>query len=89
MNPSNAKCLKQNFEKEIHKTSTDESYRGKGLPEIKENLDKNSFKNLRVLTNDVYADVAIGEYTDLDYHFNGTFFYFELTEENISYDYNE
>lgn len=89
MNPSNAKCLKQIFEKEIHKTSTDESYRGKGLPEIKENLDKNSFKNLRVLTNDVYADVAIGEYTDLDYHFNGTFFYFELTEENISYDYNE
>lgn len=89
INPSNAECLKKIFEKEIHKTSTDESFRGKGLPEIKENLDKNSFTNLRALTNDVYADVAIGEYTDLDYHFNGTFFYFELTEENNSYDYTE
>lgn len=88
-NQSNSECLREIFEHKIHKTSTGESFRGKGLPEIKENLDNNSFSSLRVLTNDVFADVTAGQYNDLDYHFNGTFFYFELSKENNSYEYRE
>lgn len=86
-NQSNADCLREIFARKLHKTSTGESFRGKGLPEIKENLDNNSFSNLKVLSNDVFADVAAGQYSNLDYHFNGTFFYFELTKENNSYEY--
>ena len=88
-NQSNSECLREIFEHQTHKTSIGESSRGKGLPEIKENLDNNSFSCLRVLTNDVFADVTAGQYNDLDYHFNGTFFYFELTKENNSYEYRE
>lgn len=86
-NQSNASCLREIFERKIHRTSTGESFRGKGLPEIKANLDNKSFSHLRVLTNNVFADIAAGQYVNLDYNFSGTFFYFELTEENNSYDY--
>jgi len=78
---------KLQFDRKIHRTSTGESFRGKGLPEIKANLDNKSFSHLRVLTNNVFADIAAGQYVNLDYNFSGTFFYFELTEENNSYDY--
>lgn len=69
---------------ELHKTVTGEHYRGKGLPGINDAMNRNSFSNFHIITNDVYADVSNGSFKDLGGNFNGTFIYWELDQSNIS-----
>ena len=83
IDPSNAKLLQSILEGELHKTSTGESYRGKGLPGIRQALERNQISNLYIITNDVYANVCENNFATLQHAFNGTFIYWELTENNI------
>ena len=68
---------------DLHKTATGQSYRGKGLPGIKTALIRNQISNLYIITNDAYANVCNNEYQKLSHAFDGTFVYWELTENNI------
>lgn len=83
---SNAQLLKLILEGELHRTVTNEHYRGKGLPGIYEALKRNSFSNLFIITNDVYADVSRGVFREIRNNFTGTFLYFELEKSNLSCD---
>jgi hypothetical protein len=80
----NAELLRLILQGELHKTVTGEHYRGKGLPGIFEALGRNSFSNLFIVTNNVYADVANGTFKNLNTNFNGTFLYWEINKSNIS-----
>ncbi len=80
--PSNAKILKYILDKELHKTTTGKPYRGKGLPCMKDALDRNQISNLYIITNDAYADVCANNFVSLSHTFEGTFIYWELTSEN-------
>lgn len=67
---------------EIHMTVTRKEFRGKGLPGIKQVLDRNQISNLFVITNNAYADVSNGKYKLLGRNFSGTFLYWELCYSN-------
>ncbi len=82
----NAALLKLIFNGELHKSSTGEHFRGKGLPGIYEALQRNSISNLYIVTNDVYAAVSQNIYRTMNSHFEGTFLYWELNKTNESYD---
>jgi len=78
-NPNNnAELLHLILEGELHRTVTGQPFRGKGLPGIREVLRRNQVSNLRIVTNDVYADVTQGEYRTLKNNFTGTLVYWEL-----------
>lgn len=81
---NNAELLKLILNGELHKTVTGEHYRGKGLPGINDALKRNSFSNLVIITNDVYADVEKGDFRKINSNFSGTFVYWELNESNIN-----
>ncbi len=83
---NNAENLKLILEGKLHKTSTNKSYRGKGLPGMKDTLDRNLISNLHVITNDSYANVVNNEYRTLKCSLKGTFLYWELTINNIVHD---
>jgi len=70
----------------MHLTATNEPHRGKGLPGIKDAMDRNSFSNLLVITNKAYGDVANGDYRELNINFEGTFIYWELNDSNRNID---
>lgn len=67
---------------DFHATVTGKSYRGKGLPGIKEAVDRNQISNLFVISNDVYADVSKNIYRKLEKDFSGTFIQWELNSSN-------
>lgn len=69
---------------DVHKTVTNKSYRGKGLPSMKEILKRKQIENLHIVTNNVFANVQVDEYTLLTRVFNGTFFYWEIGENNTN-----
>lgn len=62
----------------FHKTVTGKYYRGKGLPGIYNQLNKNSISNLIIISNDVYANVKNNNYIKLRNTLEGTFVYFEV-----------
>ncbi|KKU53373.1 MAG: hypothetical protein UX75_C0041G0008 [Candidatus Moranbacteria bacterium GW2011_GWE2_47_10] len=76
--------LKLLLDGKMHKTVTKEKFRGKGLPGIKQTLDRNQIGNLHVITNNVYANVENNDYRLLTNVFKGTFLYWELSEKNIN-----
>ncbi len=61
-------------------SSTQLTFRGRGLPLIKKNQTENVINNLKVISNNVFLDFATGEVTKLHEHFEGTFYYWELDE---------
>lgn len=63
-------------------SSTKIPYRGKGLPNIYKGLERNYYSNLRVISNDVKADLSINKYEKLSKEFRGTFLYWELNNTN-------
>jgi len=69
---------------EMHRTATGEAHRGKGLPGIKEAMDRNKFSNLYVITNNAFSFVSEGVYKELKVNFEGTFIYLELNRSNVS-----
>ncbi|MCB6972537.1 MULTISPECIES: hypothetical protein [Butyricimonas] len=86
---NNAEDLRLILEGKLHMTSMNTSYRGKGLPGMKETLDRNLISNLHVITNDSFADVANNDYKTLNCSLNGTFLYWELTGNNIVHEKRE
>jgi ABC-type transporter Mla MlaB component len=75
---TNEKFFQLLLEGELHATVTGEKKRGKGLPSVKRTLDHQEISNLRVISNNVYANVSNTEYRLLNNSFKGTFFYWEL-----------
>ncbi len=76
------------LEGKIHLTVTGSTFRGKGLPGIKEVLDRNQISNLQIITNNVSADVANNKYNLLSNVYRGTFFYWELDSTNENQKWN-
>ncbi|MBS1526710.1 MAG: hypothetical protein JST19_13720 [Bacteroidetes bacterium] len=84
-NPAtNADVLQLILNGELHKTVTGKNYRGKGLPGIKEAMDRNLISNLHIITNDVFADVCAKKYVILPNNFEGTFVYFEVNDQTVT-----
>lgn len=80
----NDEVLKLLLNGDMHMTVTGQHFRGKGLPGIKEVLDRNQISNLKIISNNVYADVRKDKYTKLSNEFSGTFVTWELNELNIN-----
>lgn len=59
------------------------SFRGKGLPFIKDKYDTNRISNLFVLTNNVILDYKNNKFYEIPVPYSGTFYYFELNTDNI------
>lgn len=76
--------LKLLLDGKMHATVTGEKIRGKGLPSIGQVLDRGQLSNLHIITNNVYADVSGNEYRLLNQVFNGTFYYWELCQDNVN-----
>ncbi len=81
---SNSHIFKELMDGNLHKTVTGKHFRGKGLPGIKEVLDRNQISNLHIVSNDVFANVSENKYNELPEGFNGTFVYWELNNKNES-----
>jgi hypothetical protein len=81
---NDADILKLILDGELHKTVTGKHYRGKGLPGIKEAMDRNQISNLYIITNSVYANVLENKYELLPHNFEGTFVYFEINDTNTT-----
>jgi hypothetical protein len=79
---SNAEILLQILEGKLHQTVTGQDFRGKGLPGIKEAMDRNLISKLFIITNDVFADVSKNNYVTLNNNFQGTFVYWEIDQTN-------
>ena len=67
-----------------YQSSTFEKNRNKGLPKIKECYDNNFIQNLLVITNNVYLDFNGIDTRVLTPNFQGTFYSWDLTSDNIS-----
>ena len=67
-----------------YQSSTMETNRNKGLPKIKECYENGYISNLNVITNKVFLDFGKEKTRALNVNFNGTFYYFEITIENIN-----
>ena len=63
-------------------SSTKIPYRGKGLPNIYKGLERNYYSNLKIISNDVKADLTENNYEKISKEFNGTFLYWELNNTN-------
>lgn len=81
----NAEILRLILQGELHRTVSGKYYRGKGLPGIKEAMDKNQISNLYIITNNVFADVANDVFKVLPCDFAGTLVGWELNSKNQSY----
>lgn len=79
---SDADLMKLLLKGEVHKTATGKYYRGKGLPGIYNAMKKNDISNLKILSNQAYADVGHDNYTLLKKDFSGTYVYWELNKYN-------
>ncbi len=85
---SNADVLKLILDGDLHRTVTGQDFRGKGLPGIKEAMDRNLISKLFVITNDVFADVNKNIYIPLPNNFEGTFVYWEIDYQTVSHPWN-
>lgn len=81
---TNVEVLKLLLNGDLHMTVTGKHYRGKGIPGMKQILDRNQISNLHVITNDAHADVSGNNYKKLRNHFSGTFVYWEINDTNQS-----
>ncbi len=82
--PDNAAIFKLILDGDLHKTVTGEYFRGKGLPGIREVFQRGGISKLKIITNDVYADVERNEYRVLKTPFDGTLVYWEVQTSNQS-----
>lgn len=80
----NATIFEKLIKGDLHKTVTGEDFRGKGLPGIKQVLDRNQISELHIISNNVFANVPEDKYNKMPQHFNGTFVYWELNNQNES-----
>jgi hypothetical protein len=82
----NAELLKLILNGELHRTVTNEYFRGQGLPGILDAVNENALTNLHILTNNVHAKVSEGVYVLLKDDFPGTFIYWEVIPANQHFD---
>lgn len=80
----NAEILRLVLDGELHKTVTGEYFRGKGLPGINEVFARGGITNLKIITNDVYADLSRRSFRILRHPFSGTLVSWELDTTNTS-----
>ena len=59
-------------------------YRGKGLPTIYKTMEEKIISNLFVLTNNVILDFKDNKFYDISINHSGTFYYFELSNDNLN-----
>lgn len=75
--------LKGAFDKK-YQSSTFEENRNQGLPKIKEASSQKYIDNLKVITNNVFVDFTDDHNSrNLKHKLRGTFYYWELTRNNI------
>lgn len=67
----------------------DPYYRGKGLPGIKEVLNRNQIGDLHIITNNIFASVSDNEFKRLRKNFNGTFYHWQLNKDNSNTIWNQ
>lgn len=63
---------------------TDNTMRGKGIPQIADNSLKDTFKRAYIISNDVKIDLKNRDATRLSNDFKGTLLYWELTNNNTN-----
>ena len=80
----NFEVLKLLLDGDLHMTVTGQHFRGKGLPGIKEVLNRNQISKLFIISNDVFADVDNNHYKALNTNFHGTFLSWELNKNSES-----
>lgn len=80
----NAEIFKLLLEGQMHLTVTGQHFRGKGLPGIREVLYRNQISDLKIISNNVFADVSSNKYEKLNHEFSGTFVSWVLNENNIN-----
>ena len=78
------KIMKLILEGELHKTCTEDYFRGKGLPGIYEAFKGGRIGKLKIITNRVYADVENNKYKLMNHNLHGTFFSCEINEEILN-----
>lgn len=76
--------LRHILEGKLHSIVAQEHYRGKGLPGIKEALNRNQISKLFVISNNVFGNIENDEYFLITPNFEGTFVYFELNSGNFN-----
>lgn len=81
----NAQLLNLILIGELHKTITKKYYRGKGLPGIFDAYSREQIRNLYIITNNAFADVANNYYHTMESNFNGTFVYWEIDKNTKSW----
>ncbi len=78
---SEAEQLELILKGELHRTSTGQNNRGKGLPAIYKSLIDGRLDSLVIITNGVYADVKNSDFHMLDNEFHGTFISWEMNKD--------
>lgn len=81
-NINDAEMMQLLLHGEIHKTATGQSFRGKGLPGIYNAMVKKDISNLKIISNNAYADVANNQFMLMQCEFSGTYVYWELDKSN-------
>ena len=81
---NNSELLSLILDGTLHKTATNKSYHGKGLPGINMALNRNQINNLNIITNNVHANVDQKDFKLISESFSGTFVYWELNQNNMS-----
>lgn len=81
---NNADILKLIFDGELKKSRTGSKNRGNGLPSIAKALSLNQIDNVKIISNDVYADLKNDKFETMPKQFSGTFVYWELNHECIN-----
>lgn len=79
----NLDLISSAFNRQI-KSRTGLNYRGRGLPLIEKGCINNYFSNFTLITNNVYYTGDISTSRLLKEDFSGTFYFFELCEENLN-----
>lgn len=70
--------LRLMMEGKFHQTVTGKPYRGKGIPGIYNEIQKNSITKLYIISNDAFADALGAKYVKLEHQLKGTFVHFEI-----------
>lgn len=78
----NNEILEGIMKRQFQKTSTNQPFRGKGLPSIAKVVERKKVSNLLIITNDVIGKVSDDKYLSLKGSFKGTYVYWEVGVNN-------
>ena len=75
------KIMKLILEGQLHRTCTEDYFRGKGLPGIYDAFKNGRIGKLKIISNRVYADVENDDYKLMNHNLHGTFISCEINEK--------